>query len=104
MNAQGAAVAIRENLKIAASLSSFHNSESVFLPGYGEVGGIVAGDLQKHAGVWTALIGLSGGVQEARTEAQTRGHFLFVADRMTHRLQLSLVRVVALDVSKKAKI
>ena len=83
MNAQGAPVALGENLEITARLRRFDDAEGVALAGHGQIDGIIAGELQKHAGVGAALIGLAGGVQESRTESETCGHALLVADPFT---------------------
>ena len=49
--------------------------------------GVVAGDLQKDAAVRSAFVGLPGGVQKARAEAEHGGDFLGVADGEAHFLQ-----------------
>src|ERR1700676_739252 len=97
VHAQSATTALCEHREIAASLGRFYHAKSVFLPGNRQIGSIVAGNLQEHAGVWTALVGLTGGVQKPRTKAQAGGNFFRVAHPMTNGLQGFLVRCVHSD-------
>src|SRR5215831_458567 len=87
MDTQGSATAFGENVEIAASLRSLYDAKCVFLARHGEIGSVVAGDLQKDAAVRPAFVGLACRVQEARTEAEARGDFLFVADNMAKFLE-----------------
>ena len=75
-----------------------------FWPGTGTSVGIIAGDLQEHAARGTALVSLFGGMQEARTEAQTRRHALALAHRMPDGLQAPLVRFIHLDVAQQSEV
>src|SRR5579859_4427260 len=65
---QRTALAFGQNLEIAARLRRFHNAESVLLAGHRQIVGVVASDLEEHAGVRTALVSLPGGMQKTRTE------------------------------------
>ncbi len=51
-----------------------------------------------------ALVGLTRGVQEARTKSQAGGDFLPVAHAHAHVLQRLLMRLVHLDVAEQRKI
>src|ERR1700723_2469317 len=104
MYAQGAAVAVSQNLEIATSLCGFHNAERVLLAGHGQVRGIVTGDLQKHAGVRPAFVSLTRGMQESWTKSETGRDFLVISDRMANLLQLSLMRVIPFDIGEQAEI
>ena len=57
-----------EHVEIAARLRRLDDAERVPVPGDLDVDHVVAGDLQEHTGVGTALVGLAGGVQEPRPE------------------------------------
>src|SRR6516225_963832 len=87
MNAQSAAAPLREYREISARLSGFDHTESVFLPGDGEIHGVVTGDLQEDAAVGAALVGLPRGMKETGAEAQAGGYFLGVADGVADVLQ-----------------
>ena len=73
-------------------------------PGTGEIGGIVAGDLQEDAAVRSALVGLAGRMQEARPEAEAGRHALAVADHDADVLQRVAVLLVALDIGEQRAI
>ena len=75
-----------------------------FWPGTGRSDRVVAGDLQEDAGIRAALVGLAGGMQEARAKAKTGGDAFLVADGVANRLQLRFVRVVHLDVAEHGEI
>jgi hypothetical protein len=104
MNAQGPPVAVGEDLEIPASLGRFHDAERIFLAGHGKIGSIVAGDLQEDAGIRAAFIGLPGGMEKSRAEAEAGGNTLLVANGVAKRLQLPFVRIVPLDVAKDGEI
>src|SRR5258708_21258864 len=104
MDAQGAAAAFGKNGEISTGLRSFHHTEGVFLSGDRQILGIIASDLQENAAIGTALVGLPGGMQEARAKAQNRGHFFLVADRMPDALQYFFVSRIHCDVPKDPKI
>ena len=48
MDAQRPAIAFREHLKIAARLRRFHDAKRVLVAGNGQIGGIVASDLDVY--------------------------------------------------------
>ncbi len=54
------------------------------LAGYRQILVVVGGDLQEHAAVGAALVGLSGGMQEARAEFGAGRDMAFVAHRQAH--------------------
>src|SRR4051794_9820401 len=87
MHAQGAAAALRQDVEIAARLRRLDHAKTGLLAGYREILGIIGGDLQKHAAVGTALVGLSGGMQEARPELGAGRDRAVVANRKPHVLQ-----------------
>ena len=86
MDSQCAAASLGEDVEIAASLCSLYRAECVFLAGHRKVGGVVVSDLEKDAGVRATFVGLAGGVQKSRAEAEACGEFLFVADYVTEFL------------------
>src|SRR5579859_440973 len=104
MNAQGAAAALGENGKISTRLRRFHDAESIRLLRHAKVGGVVRGNLEKYALVGTTFVGLSCGVQKTRPKAEYGGHFFFVANRETNRLQQLLVFVGHGDVAEQSKV
>src|SRR3954470_9426040 len=104
MNAQEAPPALRENVEIAARLRRLDDAEAVAAAGHLEIPVIVAGDLEEDAGIRPALVGLAGGVEKARAEAEAGGDALGVANRAAHCLQRRLMRVAALDIGEKRAI
>src|SRR6266403_1928515 len=87
MHAQGAPAALGQNVEIAAGLRRLDNAEARLLAGYREIVGIVRCDLQEHAAVGAAFIGLSGGMQERRAEFGAGRKVVAVAHRKPHVLQ-----------------
>ena len=61
--------------------AAFTTPNVYFSPGHGQVVGVVAGDLQEHARVRPALVGLAGRVQEAGPEADAGRRSRAVPDR-----------------------
>src|SRR5215472_10802969 len=104
VHAQSAAAALREYLEISACLSGFDHTEGVFLPRDGEIQGVVTGDLQEDAAVGAAFVGLPGGMQETRAEAQTGGDFLGVADGLPNGLQGLFVIAVHREVAENSEV
>jgi hypothetical protein len=49
MYAQGTAAAFGQHLEVSTSLRGFDHPECVFLSWHGEIGGIVARDLQEYS-------------------------------------------------------
>src|ERR1700676_4043681 len=64
MDAQHTPVAFGQDIEIAARLRGLDDAEGVFLARHLEIGGGVAGDLQEHAGIGAAFVGLSGRMKE----------------------------------------
>src|SRR6202007_2186027 len=104
MDPQCPAVPLRENLKIAASLRGLYDPECVFLVGHWNIGGVIASDLQKYAGVRSALVGLACRMLEARSKFRASGNTLLVANRMTDRLQCRLMRIVHFNVGENREV
>ena len=101
MDAQRAAAAFHQHLEIPARLRSLHHAEAVVMAGHVDVGRVIAGDLQEHAGIRAALVGLPGRMLEARSEAEAGRGAGLVADARAHRGQRLRVRFVALDVGEQ---
>src|SRR5215470_19265306 len=104
MHAQGSAAALRKHGKITTRLRGLDDPESVLLPWDGEIGGVIAGNLEKDAGIGTALVGLAGGMKEPRAKAKAGGASFGVAHLMAHALQSFFVRVVHLDVAEEGEV
>src|SRR5258708_2546581 len=104
MHTQSAALALRQHLKIAARLRRFDHAKGVLLPRDRQIYRIIAGNLQKNAGVWAALIGLPGGVEKAWSKAQAGSHTLTLAHTMANGLQLVFVFIAHLDVGQQCEI
>src|SRR5713226_4645552 len=104
MHTQRAAAAFCKNRKIAAGLCRLHNAKGVLLTWDGQILGVIASDLQKDAAIGTALVGLSGGVQEARAETENGSYFFLVAHRVANRLQGPFICGIHGDVAKDSEI
>ena len=87
MDTQRPAIAIGKHAEVAASLGSLDDAKRVFLAGDGNVGGVVAGELEKDAGVRAALVGLTCGMEKARAETKAGGGFFGVANLVTNGLE-----------------
>ena len=104
MDAQSAAAAFGENGKVTAGLRGFHDAKRILLAGDRQILGILAGNLQEDAAVGAALVGLSGGMQKARAEAENGGDFFLVANGVANTLQKFVVCRIHSDVAEDAKI
>lgn len=104
MDAQGAAVAFGKHLKVAASFCRFHHAKGVLLPRHGKIGGVVTCDLEEDARIWSALVGLPGGMEEARAEAEASGYMGFIADEMANRLEFRFVSGVTIQVAQHGEV
>src|SRR5579884_810041 len=104
MDAQRPTPAFCQYLEVAACLGRFHYAECVLLLGNGQIDGIITGDLQKHPRIWAAFVSLSGGMQEPRSETKTSSNTVFVANAMSHHLQLVLVVLIHLDVRQQREV
>src|SRR4051812_44599890 len=91
VDAEGTAAAVGEDLEVAPGLRGLDYAEGVAMAGDGEVDGIVAGDLQEHARVGAAFVGLAGRVQEARAEAERRCDVARIPHGVSDRLDLGLM-------------
>ena len=60
-------------------------------PGMSSVVGVLCGDLQKDAGIRSALVILPGGVQKARSETEAGGHAFTIAHIVPQHLDRRLV-------------
>src|SRR5205085_5437358 len=92
--------AVSQHVEIAARLSRLDDTERVLGTGDRQVGRIAAGDLQEYAAVRSALIGLAGRVQEARTETEAGRQLLLVAHHVPQRLHRLDVRRGAIDIGE----
>src|SRR5260370_19878276 len=104
MNTEGSSSAFGQDLEIAARLGGLNDYEGVLLAGDRKIGSIITGDLEEYAAIGSALVGLAGGVQEARTKAKAGGDLLRVAHGVTHALQLLFVLVVHLDIAEQSEV
>src|SRR6202035_6201155 len=104
VNAQRPAIAIGEHGEVAARLGGLDDAKGEFLTGDGNIGGVIAGKLEKDAGIRAALIGLASGMEKAGTEAEAGGGFFGVADLVADGLQGFFVSVVHLDVAEEGEI
>src|SRR6478736_8140109 len=96
--------AFGQHLEIAARLRRLDDAEGVFLVRHREIGRIVAGDLEEHAGVRAALVGLPRRMQEPWPEAQAGGDALAVADQGADILERLLMAFVAFDIGEERAI
>src|SRR5215831_3001769 len=101
MNAQRAPSPFCQHLKVAASLRRLDHAEAVGMAWHANVGGIVTGDLQKHAGIRTTLEDLSGRVLEARPETDAGCRAGVVADTRAQPGQRLLALGIALDIREE---
>src|SRR5580700_4117970 len=100
MNSQCPAIPLRENLKIASSLRGLYDPECVFLFGHRNINCVITSDLEKDAGVGSALVGLARGMLKTRAKFRTGGDTFFVANGVTDRLQRRLMRIVHFNVGE----
>lgn len=63
--------ALCEDVKVAAGLRGFDHAEAVATTRNGQIGPAFCRYLQEHTRVRAAFVGLTRGVQEPRTEAET---------------------------------
>ena len=98
---QRATATLHQHLEVAAGLRGLDHAEAVGMAGHVDIGRIVAGDLQEHAGIRPAFVGLPGRMLEARSEAEAGRGTRLVANARAHRGQRLRVRLVALDVGQQ---
>src|SRR6266550_4755260 len=101
MSAKRAPAALDEDLEVPARLCCLHHTEAVTPARDLQVERVVAGDLEEHAAVRTALVGLSGRVQEAGTEADTGCDAPAVAHQPAHLRERALALSVHLQVGEQ---
>lgn len=104
MDAKRAATAFDQDVEVTAGLRRLDNAEAVGMARHFDVDWIVACNLQKHAGVRAALIGLPRRMLETRPKAKAGGSAGFVADTRAHPGQCLRIRLVALDVGQQRDI
>src|SRR5215510_580859 len=92
MYPQRAPVALEQNLEIAPGLCCLDNTERVFLPRNRQIDCIVASDLQEDSRIRPTFIGLSGGMQVARSKTQAGCNMLGIAHQVPDGLQFVVVR------------
>src|SRR5215472_15930523 len=83
MHPECAPAALGKHLEISSCLCSLHDPKSIFLTRHRQVVRVVAGHLQEDAAIRPAFVGLSSGMEEARTKAETYRDMLLVANQMT---------------------
>src|SRR5215813_7228889 len=83
---QGAPAPVSQYLKISSRLCRLDHPEGASLARYWQIVRVVAGDLQKDTGVRTALVCLSGRVQETWTETEAGRNPLRAANGMANLL------------------
>src|SRR5579859_1606817 len=104
MDPQCTAIPFCENLKIAPCLGRLYDPKCVFLFGHRNVDRVIASDLEKDAAVGSALVGLAGGMLKTRPKFRAGGDALFVANRMTDRLERRLMHIVHFNVGENRKV
>src|SRR6185437_5879463 len=104
MNAQGAAAALDQNIKITARLRRLHHAEAISVAGHIEIGRVIARDLQEDPGVGPAFVCLAGRMQETRAEAKTSAGACAVPQARASGSQLFRMCLVALDVGQQGDV
>ncbi len=104
MNAQGAALAVGQNLEISPSLGRLYDSKRILLAWNLQILSVVACDLEKHSTVGSTFVGLSRGVEETRAKTQNRCDMLAVANSHAQFLQQGFVLGIHLDVAEDGKV
>jgi hypothetical protein len=101
VNAQRTTVAFHEHREVTAGLCGLDDPKAIGMVGYVDVGRVIAGDLQEHAGIRATFVGLTGRMLEARSEAEAGRGPRFVADARAHLGQRSCVRRIAFDIGEQ---
>ena len=104
MHAQHPPIALGQYVKIATRFCRHDHAEGVLLIRHLDIRRVVAGNLQEHSGVRAALVGLPRRMKESRTEAETGGDPLAVADQDTDILQCVAMALVAFDIGEERAI
>jgi hypothetical protein len=101
MHAKRAAAALGQHIEVATRLRRLHDTKCRSVSRNRQIVRILARDLQKHASVWSALVGLAGRMEKARAKADAGCHMTPVADGKAHLLQHVRVRPVARHVGEE---
>ncbi len=104
MHAKHPPIALGQHLEIATCFRRLDDTEGVFLVRYLEIGGIVAGDLQEHAGIRAAFVGLSRRMKEPRSKSEAGGDAFAVADQDADILKSVAMLLVAFDIGEERAI
>ena len=71
MHSQRSPPPICEHRKITARLRGLHHAERILLLRHLQICRLITGDLQKHTGIWAALVSLAGAVQKRGPKPST---------------------------------
>src|SRR5947208_989867 len=82
--AQRAPAALGEHVEIAARLRRLDDAKARLLAWHRQILGIIRSDLQEHAAVGAAFVGLPGRMQEARAEFGAGRDVTLVAHQKPH--------------------
>src|SRR3981189_1162678 len=104
MDAQDTPVALGQHLEVAARLRRLDNTEGVFLVRHLDIGEVVAGDLQEHAGVRAAFVSLPRRMKKSRPEGEAGRDALAVADQDADILERVAMVLVALHIGEERTI
>src|SRR2546430_11700072 len=104
MDAQCAALALEQYGKIAPRLRRLYHPESELLPGYRQIDGVIARDLQKDAAVRTTFISLTGGMQKPRAKSQASRVLPRIPHTMANALQHHLMLAIHRHVGQQSEI
>src|SRR6185503_14864781 len=104
MHPQKTPASRRHDVEVTARLGSLNPAERKLTSRNGNVCGIVAGDLDKEAGVWSTLEQLAGRVEVARTKANQGGDLPAISNLLADLLQGGAVFVVHVEKRKQGKI
>src|SRR5436305_13190633 len=104
MDTQRAPLALGEHAEITSSLSRFYYAECVALSRNRKIVSVVAGNLEKDAGVWPALIRLAGRMKKAGAEAEAGRVRPDSAYRAADALQRVFMLLVHLNVGEQREV
>ena len=104
VNPQQATATLGQNRQVTPRLGRGDNAEAGLPAGNGTVMRRVGGDLQEDAAVRAALVGLAGGMQEARAKADDRRALRMVAQPRAQGVDRLDVGRVAVDPGQQADV